>query len=312
MNVLITGGAGFIGSHLVDRLLEKGYSITIVDNLSLGSIDNIEHNLNNERCNFIECDASSIDNLNEVFNYNQFDMVFHLIANSDIRKSSIDPSIEFDNTFKTTYNILECMRRNDIRKFFFASTSAIYGDQKGVPIKEDDGPLLPISYYGGAKLACEAFISSYAYMNNIDTVILRFPNVIGDRLTHGVIYDFINKLRMCPDRLQILGDGMQSKPYMHVSDLVNAIVLLTQDMIGYKYYNIGVESTTTVRRIADIICSSMNLNDTIYEYTGGNCGWKGDVPKFNYDINKIKSIGWVSQYTSDEAVDRTVKEVLGL
>lgn len=312
MKVLLAGAAGFIGSHLADRLIGLGHFVVGVDNLSLGRMDNIEHLLYNEKFEFIELDLSNYDSTINIFKKHKFDMVFHLVANSDIKKSSEDPSIEFNNTFLPTYNLLEGMRLYNVKKLFFSSTSAIYGEKIDEKIDEDLGPLIPISYYGGAKLASEGFISSYSHMNNFKTVIFRFPNVIGSRLTHGVIFDFIKKLKDDPNNLEILGDGTQSKPYLHISDLIDGIdIMMNKDLDKViNCFNIGVEDDTDVTKIADIVCSQMQLNNVKYNYSGGKIGWKGDVPKFQYDLSKIYSLGWKAKYNSDEAVFKTVKEVL--
>lgn len=314
MKVLLAGVAGFIGSHLADKLIELDYEVVGVDNLSLGRLNNVEHLQENEKFTFVELDFSNYEDTLGLFEDHKFDMVFHLVANSDIRKSSENPNIEFVNTFLPTYNILEGMRIYGVRKLFFSSTSAIYGEKQNVNIVEDIGSLIPISYYGGAKLASEAFISSYAHMNDIYTVVFRFPNVIGNRLTHGVIFDFINKLKKDSNKLEILGDGNQSKPYLHVSDLVEGIILTINSKFNnrFNYFNIGVEDSTSVKKIADIVCELMKLNNVNYNYTGGSIGWKGDVPKFQYDLTKIYSLGWRAKYTSDETVHKTVKEVLGI
>lgn len=176
---------------------------------------------------------------------------------------------------------------------------------------ENTSELKPISYYGAAKLGCEALISAYSYMNDMESLIFRFPNVIGGRLTHGVIYDFINKLREKPNELEILGDGKQTKPYIHVQDLIHAIehFYLKTDK-GVALYNIGVEGSTSVNRIADMVCKEMGLNDVKYSYTGGNVGWKGDVPEFEYCLHKVHNAGWRAVLSSDEAVQKTVHQNL--
>ena len=195
---------------------------------------------------------------------------------------------------------------------FFASTSAVYGEMLDTKLTETTGGLMPVSYYGGAKLASEALISSYVSMCDMSAVIFRFPNVIGPRLTHGVIYDFIKKLESNPEKLEILGNGTQCKPYIYVKDLVEAIIMLTTNMGGGEIvYNLSVNSPgTTVTRIAEIVAEGMNLKDVKFEYTGGDRGWKGDVPRFEYDISKVLSTGWNPKHTSDEAVKRTVEDVL--
>ena len=202
------------------------------------------------------------------------------------------------------------MRRNGVKKLFFSSTSAIYGDKNGANVSENTGDLRPVSYYGGAKLASEAFISSYTYMNDMETLIFRFPNVIGPRLTHGVIFDFIRKLKNDPKRLEILGDGQQRKPYLYVLDLVDAIIKYSfRQGPGMEIYNIGVDSSTTVTRIADMVCNRLGLQDVEYQYTGGSGGWKGDVPVFQYDLSKIHSAGWRAEHDSDASVKATLDAI---
>lgn len=309
--ILLVGGAGFIGSHLADKLVEGKYNVVVADNLLLGRLSNIQHLLDSKSVSFIKADFSNFNEVDEIFKQHKFDMVFHLAANSDIKASEKNPKVDFDNTFLTTYNVLECMRRYGVKKLFFASTSAIYGDKEGVGVNEDIGPLFPISYYGGAKLASEAFIASYSFMNDIKCWIFRFPNVVGERSTHGVIYDFINKLKTNPNELVILGDGKQSKPYLYVKDLVDAIFYIWNNCSDrINYFNIGVDSQTNVTTIANIVCEELGLTDVKKVYTGGTGGWKGDVPKFKYDLDKIHSIGWKARYTSDEAVRISVRRIL--
>ena len=312
MNVLITGGAGFIGSHLAERLVGCGHTVTCVDNLVLGTEDNIRHLYGKPNFAFLKADASDTGAMEAVMAGRAIDIVYHLAANSDIQKSGADPSIDWRNTFQTTYAVLEGMRKHGVKQLFFSSTSAVYGEKTGRPLREDEGGLAPISYYGAAKLASEAFISSYAYMNDLAAVIFRFPNVIGPRLTHGVLYDFSQKLARDPSRLEILGDGTQLKPYLHVCDLVDCIVFMTRNMKkGVEIYNIGVETATTVKEIADMLCRALGLANVEYCYTGGDRGWKGDVPSFAYDLSKIKAAGWTPRYTSNEAVWATIESMVG-
>jgi UDP-glucose 4-epimerase len=193
MNTLIAGGAGFIGSHLADKLIEEGNRVICVDNLSLGTIENIKHLKDNERFIFIKEDLSDYQAVSKIFAENNVEYVFHLAANSDIRASAENPLVELKNTLLTTFNILECMRLHRVVNLFFSSTSAIYGEKIDIAMSETSCPLEPISYYGSAKLASEAFINAFSYMNAFNTLVFRFPNVVGPRLTHGVIFDFINK-----------------------------------------------------------------------------------------------------------------------
>lgn len=311
MNILITGAAGFIGSNMCDFFIDNGDKVIALDNLSLGSENNIKHLYKYKNFNFINMDVTNTKQLDEVFMENDIDVVFHLAANSDIQKSSKDPSIDLKNTFLTTYSVSECMRRHNVKKLVFASTSAVYGKKEEEKIYEDIGPLFPISYYGAGKLSSEAFISAYTYMNDFTTCIFRFPNVIGERLTHGVIFDFIKKLRKNPDELEILGDGNQEKSYIYVKDLIGAIMFVFKNATkGINYFNVGGNGTTKVKEIADIICEEMNLKNVNYKYTGGKVGWKGDVSKFEYNTSKINNYGWKAKYTSNEAVKLTVRSVL--
>jgi UDP-glucose 4-epimerase len=310
MKTLITGGAGFIGSHLADLLVSKDYDVVAVDNLSLGTIENINHLLNCRNFKFIKEDLLRLDKLKDIFQKNKFDVVFHLAANSDIAESASNPRIDLDNTFMTTWNTLECCRLFHVHKFVFASTSAVYGDTTR-KLSEASGPLLPVSYYGASKLASEAFISAYSSMNDIQSCIVRFPNVVGERMTHGVIHDFIAKLKNNPKQLAILGDGNQKKPYVHVKDLVEAVFFIYQKaQERLNCYNVGVENQTTVTEIAKIVCEEMRLRNVNLRYTGGNTGWRGDVPYYKYDLKKIHSLGWKAGYSSAEAVRMAVRSIL--
>lgn len=309
-NILITGGAGFIGAHLSRRLLSKGNNVIVVDDFTLGSKENVSDLINNQNFELIEQDAANVDALESIMKNHGIERVYHLAANSDIQKSAKNPNIDYYKTFNTTYSVVEAMRRTGCKKLFFASTSAVYGNKTGMNIKENIGDLSPISYYGGAKLASEAFISSYSYMNDFEVLIFRFPNVIGPGLTHGVIFDFIHKLEKNPCELEILGDGTQCKPYLYVLDLVEAIDEFShKERKGIELYNIGVNTATTVKEIADMVCERMELNNVQYKYTGGNVGWKGDVPTFQYDLSKIYATGWKPKHNSNESVKDTLKSI---
>lgn len=311
MKVLLAGGAGFIGSHLADALLAEGHEVVCIDNYFIGTKKNIEHLKDNDKFTLYEQDLCDFEALEKVFEKEKFEYVFHLAANSDIQASAENPTIEYKNTYTTTFNLLECMRRHSVKKFFFASTSAVYGEKMGESVAEDTPMLQPISYYGSCKLGSEALISAYSYMNNMKVLVFRFPNVIGPRLTHGVIFDFVKRLKEDPSQLKILGDGTQSKPYIYVLDLVDAIMKFKDvKEEGVTLYNVGVDTQTSVTRIADIVCEKMGLTGIPYNYTGGRGGWKGDVPKFQYNLDKIHATGWKATCTSDEAVAHTVEEVL--
>ena len=310
MKALVAGGAGFIGSHLVDALLKEGHEVVCVDNFFIGTKKNIEHLRNENKFTFYEQNICDLEAMDHIFAKEKVEYVFHLAANSDIQASANNPVIEYQNTYATTFNLMECMRRYKVKKLFFASTSAVYGEKMGIEVAESTTPLEPISYYGAAKLGSEALISAYSYMNDMNVLVFRFPNVIGPRLTHGVIFDFVKRLKDDPTHLRILGDGMQSKPYMHVFDLVKGIMKFKDVPQGVTLYNIGVETQTSVTRIAEIVCEKMGLSGISFEYTGGCGGWKGDVPVFAYDLGKIHAAGWSACYTSDEAVAHTVEQVV--
>lgn len=307
MNILVAGGAGFIGSHLCDALLAKGHKVIVADKLIMGD-QNIEHLKGNDAFKFYEIELADQANVDTLFAENKIDAVYHLAANSDIQKGGKEPSIDFNDTLLTTRAILEGMRKANVKNMFFASTSAVYGEMLDVELTEETGGIKPVSYYGGAKLASEALISSYVSMCDMNAVIFRFPNVIGPRLTHGAVFDFIRKLRKNPRELEILGNGTQCKPYIYVLDLVDAIVKLTEDFKpGEDVYNISVKSEgTTVTHIAEIVVDVLGLENVEFKYTGGDRGWKGDVPRFAYDISKVLATGWEPKHTSDEAVRQTV------
>lgn len=307
MNILVAGGAGFIGSHLCDVLIERGNKVIVADKLIMGK-QNIEHLEGNDSFKFYEMELADQKNVDKLFSENTIDVVYHMAANSDIQKGGKEPSIDFNDTLLTTRALLEGMRKAKVKNLFFASTSAVYGEMLDVVLDETTGGIKPVSYYGGAKLASEALISSYVSMCDMNVVIFRFPNVIGPRLTHGAVFDFIRKLRKNPGELEILGNGTQCKPYIYVLDLVDAIVKLTNEFKpGEDVYNISVESEgTTVTHIAEIVVDVLGLENVKFSYTGGDRGWKGDVPRFSYNISKVLATGWKPNYTSDEAVRQTV------
>ena len=309
MKAIVTGGAGFIASHLNDLLLSKGWGVTAVDRIAPESAKNIEHLRDCKSFDYVCMDITNIEKFVDVSK--DADIIFHLAANSDIQNGGNNPNIDYNDTLLTTRSVLESMRINKIGKLFFSSTSAVYGMKTNMALNEKTGDLRPISYYGAAKLASESLISAYSYMCSFDALIFRFPNVVGPRLTHGVIFDFVKKLNDNPDTLTILGNGKQNKEYVYVIDLVKGIVnFIDKPLSGVNIFNISTESSVNVDTIADIICEKMKLPDVKYEYTGGNCGWKGDVPSFDYDISKAKSAGWEYDHDSIKAIEKTVEAVL--
>lgn len=309
MNILITGGAGFIGSHLCDYLIGKGNNITVVDNMVLGRKENISHLLDNERFHFIEEDILHKEAMQEIFSKGKFEMVFHLAANSDIQKGGKNPYVDYQLTFNSTFQLLMLMKEFGVKKLFFASTSAIFGEVYG-KIDEDFGPLRPVSNYGAGKLASEAFISAFSSTYNIQTWITRFPNVVGERFTHGVIFDFMKKLKNNPNELEVLGDGNQCKPYIYVKDLIDGIMyVINNTKERFNVFNLGPDSRTQVKEIAQMVIEEMNLSAAI-RYTGGDRGWVGDVPEFKYDLTKINELGWTAPHTSNESVRIAIQKGL--
>jgi UDP-glucose 4-epimerase len=301
VKVLVTGGAGFIGSHLCDALVECGSHVVAVDNLSLGRESNLRQLTGNQAFEFVRGDVLDADWFESLVERSGFNVVFHMAANSDIARSHDDPSVDLGSTFMTTFRVLEACRKRGIGQLVFASTSAIYGEVAGA-IREDFGPLKPISHYGAAKLASEAFISSYAENYGIQSWITRFPNVVGARATHGAVYDFVHKLRRTPARLEVLGDGTQEKPYLIVHDLVQAILLvwrITTEPVNI--YNVGARTRSRVSDIARIVIEE-GPGPAEIAYAGGDRGWIGDVPKFEYDISAIEALGWSPTVSSDEAI----------
>jgi NAD-dependent epimerase/dehydratase len=310
MKILVTGGAGFIGSHLTDRLLAENNQVVALDNLSLGRKSNLKQASENPNFTFIEEDILHEDALNRIFAEHRFDMVFHLAANSDIARSFANPDVDLDMTFMTTYILLKTMKKHNVKKLMFASTSAIYGQTGGVEVRENYGPLFPASHYGAGKLASEAFIASFAENYGIQAWITRFPNVCGERTTHGILHDFVKKLKNNPHELEVLGNGKQAKPYLYVQDLIDAILFVcrqTNDKINF--FNLGVEGQTSVAKIAEMVIEAMKLQASI-RYTGGDRGWVGDVPKFAYNLDKIHGLGWKASLTSDQAVAKAIRYIL--
>jgi len=311
MHILVSGAAGFIGSHLCDALVELGHKVTGVDDLSLGREQNLQALAGNPDFTFVEADVLDRSALARLFGSADpaFEAVFHLAANSDIARSHEAPEIDLQNTFLTTFNILDAMRKAGVKQLVFASTSAIYGEVPG-KIREDHGPLLPISHYGAAKLASEAFISSFGDNYGIQSWIVRFPNVVGARATHGVVYDFVQKLRRRPGRLEVLGDGNQVKPYLAVSDLVAAMLKIwssARDRINV--YNVGTFTRSMVADIARTVIEEGPRQSAEIRFTGGDRGWAGDVPTFDYDFSAVRALGWEPSMTSDEAVRAAAKAI---
>jgi len=315
VKALVTGGAGFIGSHLVDRLMEQGYEVRVLDDLSAGTLDNLRRWLDNERFEFIKGDMRDPKIVEKAVE--GVDVVFHLAANPEVRIGSQSPELLYETNVLITYNLLNAIKDSNVQYLVFTSSSTVYGDAEVIPTPEDYGPLEPISVYGGAKLAAEAMISGYAHTFDFKALIFRLANIIGERSNHGVIYDFINKLRKNPEELEILGDGRQRKSYLHVSDTVEGMLHVFEHFKKSEkrvdFYNLGNDDWITVREIAEIVSEEMGLKPR-FVFTGGvdgGRGWKGDVKFMRLSIEKAKATGWRPRLNSYEAVRRTVRELLG-
>lgn len=310
MRYFVTGGAGFIGSHMVERLLQdKKNQVTVFDNFCSGQMSYIEHFLENKQFKLVNGDLLKLDSLKKVLK--GYDFVFHFAANPDIAKCMTETDLDLKQGVIATYNVLEAMRINGINKIAYTSGSGVYGDVGLTETPEEFGPLLPISMYGASKLGAEGIISAFCHMFDMQAWIYRFANVVGKRQTHGVGFDFIRKLRKNLAQLEILGDGNQSKSYIHVSDAINAMLyIIEKSRDKVNIYNVATDDYITVNMIAKIVINEMGLNSVEIKHTGGDRGWKGDVPVVRFDLNKIHMIGWKARLSSTEAVKKSIKEIL--
>ena len=309
MKAFVTGGAGFIGSHLVYELIEKGYSVTCYDNLSSGKKEFLKDLENNDKFTFIQGDLLDFDQVKK--SIKDHDVIFHIAANPFVRLGEEQTRLDLEQGPIATYNLLEAMRLNNIKKIVFSSSSVVYAETPPMALPETYGPTLPISLYGAGKLGAEGLISAFCGTFDFQAWIYRFANVVGIRGTHGVIVDFIDKLNKNPKELEILGNGKQQKPYLHVSDIVEGILHgFEKSNEKINLFNLGPDSNTTVTRIAEMVVEEMGLSNVEFKYTGGDRGWKGDVPRFQLDANKIKKLGWKENYSSDEAVRKSIREIL--
>lgn len=305
---LVTGGAGFIGSHLVDRLVSKGERVRVIDNLSSGRIDFIEEHIG-DSVELVVVDLLDLDKLTDAME--GITTVHHLAANPDIRLGTKVTDTDLKQGTIATYNVLESMRKNDVRRISFSSSSAVYGEVETMPTPESYGPTLPISLYGASKLASESLISAWAGTFGATAWIHRFANIVGPRGTHGVIYDFIHKLRGDKGILEVLGNGLQEKSYMDVEDTVNGMLhVIDSSDEGVALYNLGTDETVSVSRIAEIVVEASGLEGVDIRYTGGDRGWPGDVPRTWLDVGRLDSLGFEAKRSSEEAVRRCAESLI--
>jgi UDP-glucose 4-epimerase len=308
--ILVTGGAGFIGSHLVDKLVDEGYSVRILDNLSSGRIENIGRHLGRSGIEFMNIDLKDKSRVSEAVK--GVETVFHYAANPEVRVSTVSPDIHFDENILATFNLLEAMRRYDVDELVFASSSSVYGEPECIPVGED-AAVKPISIYGASKASCENLMHAYSRLYGFNIVSLRYANVVGSRLRHGVIYDFIAKLLGNQEVLEILGDGSQVRSYVYIDDALEATMIAWRRLSrGFEVYNVGNDDWITVREVADTIVDVMGLRSVRYVYKPilHGVGWIGDVKRIALKIDKIKGLGWKPRLSSRGAVAETARRIL--
>jgi len=312
--ILVTGGAGFIGSHLVDDLMNRGFHVRVVDNLSNSSLKNLERWMNSSEFELVKGDLKDPATINKCVD--KVETVFHLAANPDVRIGESNPSIHFSENLLVTFNLLEGMRKSKTAKHvIFASSSTVYGQPARFPTPEDYGPLLPISIYGASKLGCESLVSSYCHTFDLKGDILRFANIVGSRSNHGVIIDFFTKLRQNAAELEILGDGNQKKSYLHAKDLISAcfFVLKNPAKEPAEIYNVGSLDQVDVKRIAEIVCEEFHIGKPRFRFSRtfeDGRGWKGDVKTMQLSIEKLSNLGWTPSLKGEDAIRLACKELL--
>jgi len=307
--IIVTGGAGFIGSHLVDKLIAGGNEVIVIDNLSSGKMEFIEHHDQDPNFKLVKLDMLELEKLKLAIK--GADMIYHLAANPDVRLGEQNTKVHLEQNIIVTYNLLEAMRMNKQQNIVFTSTSTVYGEATIIPTPENYGPLIPISLYGASKLACEALITAYCHTFEMRSWIFRFANIVGERGTHGIIVDFINKLKKNPKALEILGDGQQRKSYIHVSDCIDGILFAVNNSDEMaNIFNIGSADTINSTQIGELIVKEMGLHGVAFTYTGGNRGWKGDVPRMLLSIDKLQKLGWNPSHNSKSSVIAATRSTL--
>ncbi len=305
---VVTGGAGFIGSHLVDTLVAQGNEVLVIDSLCSGRRETIARHIDSCKGRFVQKDLLGDGWQDSI---RSADRLFHLAADPDVRQSAVNPDPTMQNNIMATYRVLEAMRQHGVPELVFTSTSTVYGDAAVIPTPENYTPLEPISVYGASKLACEALISAYCHSFGMKAWTFRFANIIGSRSGHGVITDFIRKLGEDPAELEILGDGKQTKSYLEVHECVAAMLFAVGKARGtVNTFNIGSEDWIDVKSIAEIVAEEMHLTGTRFRFTGGDRGWVGDVPKMQLSIDRLKALRWKPQTGSRESIRIAVRDML--
>ncbi|MDD4127690.1 MAG: NAD-dependent epimerase/dehydratase family protein, partial [Methanomicrobium sp.] len=282
--------------------------VLVIDNLSAGNTDNIKEHIDSGKVEFLK---ASLLSSGWQKSFSGADRVYHIAADPDVRASAGVPKPVYESNVTATINVLEAMREHGVKELVFTSTSTVYGEAEVIPTPEDYSPMIPISIYAGTKLAAEAMISSYAYTYGMKAWVFRFANIIGKRSNHGVIWDFVHKLKENPKELLILGDGKQSKSYFSVEACVDAVLFTTENSSdNFNFFNIGSEDWISVTELAEIVVEESNLKDVKFRYTGGDRGWVGDVPKMQLSVEKLKKLGWKPSTNSKESVRSAVKTLI--
>jgi UDP-glucose 4-epimerase len=313
---VVTGGAGFIGSYLTDELLKRGCQVAVVDDFSAGSMENLGRLTRNSCLKVVREDLKNPRKLDKIVN--EHDLIFHLAANPEVRVGQTAPKVHFEENVLVTFNLLEAVRRAGGEKtLIFTSTSTVYGDALAMPTPEDYGPLIPISTYGASKLASEALITSYVHTFSLKGLVLRLANVVGGKSNHGVIFDFVKKISESSEELEILGDGTQEKSYLYITDLIGAMMHLTEHCLEGRgktaIYNVGSNDRVTVKEIARVVAEEMRVPKIRFRFTGGvdgGRGWKGDVKNMQLSIRKLLDSGWKPRYSSKQAVKLAAHELV--
>jgi len=308
MKVFVTGGAGFIGSHIVDRLMERGDEVIVYDNMSTGLEDFIKDHLENRKLKFVKGDILDLDKLKQEMKGAEF--VFHLAAHADVRSGLHDHKIDLEQNLIGTINVLEAMKENNVKKIAFASTSSVYGDATVVPTPEDY-PFFPTSLYGSSKASAETYIATFCEYYDMTAYIFRFVSWVGERYTHGLVFDFLNKLKADPKKLFILGDGTQRKSYLYVKDGVDAIfTIVDKAKEKINVYNLGNNEILTVTESAKEIVDEAGYKDVKFEYEGGDKGWIGDNKYVLLETKKLQELGWKSSKNTKEGLRITTRYLI--
>lgn len=310
--VVITGGLGFIGGHLALQLLNKGSQVTIYDRCNHGEQPWHKKLWNHPHCRIVIEDLRNNNKKLKTALAGQ-DIVYHLAANANSRRSLKERDIDLHHGIEVTWNLLQTMAELKIPQVVYASSQLVYGESDALLLRESVTPLLPLSLYGNSKLSGEAIISAHSHLHGIRATILRFGNIVGSRMSYGIVRDFVSKLRHDPQTLEILGDGQQQRNYLHIEDCISAIAIATSENStkSWQVYNVGNDDYISAEAVANIVSSVMLGHSKIdYQFTGGKRGWKGDVPNLRCDISKMRSLGWKPQQNSAEAIAAATRSIL--